>query len=124
MDNGGNLGIAQMSSMKKKKKRGETYSQGAFPVSVHRCTNTLCQSILMHYPVGLHTFGCPAFVKHQRFLHPNLANSPHRSVDGFVGPRSLPVAGGSRSVGSGAVRILPVPGAEEIPFPFSEDSLS
>ena len=95
MDNGGNWGIAQISSMKKK--RGETYSQGAFSVSVHRCTNTLCQSILMHYPVGLHKFGCPAFVKHQRFLHPNLANSPHRSVDGFVGPRSLLVAGDSLS---------------------------
>lgn len=41
-----------------------TYTKGAFSVSMHRSTHSLGQPILMHNPVGLHTFRCPAFVEY------------------------------------------------------------
>ena len=99
-----------------------TYAEGAAAVMVRGGRHALRQAVLVHNPIGFLALGRLPTVEHQRLLDAHLAVAIAH-VNGLVSPRRFPVAARGRSVGPGAIWVLPVPRREEIPLSLPEQRL-
>lgn len=84
----------------------------------------ICEPVLMHDPVSLDSSGRPPTVEHEGFLHSDLDLVPTGRQHGLVRSCGLPVAGRGRPVRPRPVRVLAVPGAEEVPLLLSKARLA
>lgn len=71
------------------------------------------ESVLVHDPIGLCSFGCFAYIKDKGFLDSNFATF---GGDHFISSGGFPVTGASYSVWSRSVWIFSVPRTEKVPF--------
>jgi hypothetical protein len=79
------------------------------------------EAVLVHDPVSLGTLGRLAPVEHEGLLDSDVvAGRRGGREDGLVGAGGLPVARPGGAVGAGAVGVLAVPRAEEVPLVLSE----
>jgi len=81
-----------------------------------------CEAVLVHDPVCLDTLGGFAAVEHKRLLDSDVL-ARRSQQDGLVGAGGLPVAGSGGTVWAGAVGVLAIPRAEEVPLVLSKQSL-
>ena len=75
----------------------------------------------MHDPIGFSAFGGFANVENECFLD---ANFSAFGGDDLVGSGSFPVPGPGYPVGSGTIRVLPVPRAKKVPLFLTENRLA
>lgn len=71
----------------------------------------------MHDPICLDSLRWSTLVENKSFLHPHILGP---AVNCFVCAGGFPVTRHRCSIGSDSIRVLPVPGAEEVPFIFSK----
>ena len=75
----------------------------------------------MHDPVCLDPLGRLTTIEHKGFLDSDVL-ARWSQQDGLVGAGGLPVAGSGGTVGAGAVGVLAIPRAEEVPLVLSKQS--
>lgn len=73
----------------------------------------------MHDPVCLGALGRLTPIEHKGLLHSDVLARRSRQ-DGLVGAGGLPVARSGGTVGAGAIRVLAIPRAEEVPLVLSK----
>lgn len=76
----------------------------------------------MHDPVRLDPLGRLPLVEHQGLFHPDVL-VPFARENRLIRARRLPVPGPCCAVRPYPVRVLPIPGAEEVPLAIAEHRL-
>lgn len=71
----------------------------------------------MHNPIRLDPLWWSTLVENKSLLHPHVL---WRTVNCLVCAGGLPITWHGCAIGPDSVRVLPVPGAEEVPFIFSK----
>jgi hypothetical protein len=78
----------------------------------------------VHDPASLDTPGRLAPVEHEGLLDPDVVAGRRSGQDGLVGAGGLPVPGPGGAVGPGAVGVLALPRAEEVPLLLPEQGFA
>jgi hypothetical protein len=97
-----------------------TYHHGGGSSAAFGCSRVIGEAVLVHDPVGLDAPGRLAPVEHEGLLDPDVL-AGGSGQDGLVGAGGLPVPGPGGAVGPGAVEVLALPRAEEVPLLLPEE---
>lgn len=98
------------------------YTHRSWVVLSFRLRRGVEEAVLLHNPVSLYPLGRLSLVEDEGFFHADALNAAGGHYR-LVGAGRFPVPRRRRPVRTHAVRVFPIPRAEEEPFPLPEQRL-